>query len=127
MSVTNNPNYSRLMATVRVLDTHYSTLAGMARRQLLDSKIRGDNATAKGFQDALKKLSDDHEKALKLIANKLTEVSQLQATRKALREAADKAHKFVKKLRSVKLTLDKMTEVANFLTGLISDLRRILA
>ena len=123
MSITTDPNYNKLMTTVRVLDTHYSKVASIARRALLDAQFRNEKQTAKSYRKILRKMSADHEEALDIIADKLTTPEQLQATRKALRGAADKAYVFLEKLKKTKITLDNLTEAAQFLTQLVKDIR----
>lgn len=125
MSISNYPDYDKLMDTVRILDTHYSSVVSKARSAMMDAQFRGDAATANAFRKIIKSMSKEHETALDVIANKLTEPDQLQAVRKALRGAADKAFKFLKKLKKVKMTLDKAAEAAAFITQLVKDVRAV--
>ncbi len=67
-----------------------------------------------------------HKAALDLIAEKLTTPQQLITTRKFLRVEADKANAFVKQLQQIKMSLDKLAEVAGFLTELVKGLMVIL-
>lgn len=126
MSITTDPSYEKLMATVRVLDTHYGKLASITRRALLDAQFRNDKQTANSYRKIIRKMSSDHEAALDIIAERLTEPEQIQATRKALRHAADKAYVFIEKLKKTKVTLDNLTEAGQFMTQLVKDIRAVL-
>ncbi|GIT88885.1 hypothetical protein [Roseobacter sp. OBYS 0001] len=125
MTISNHDGFDKLMDTVRILRTHYSKVASLAEQEMLKAKIKGDTATANGYKNTLDAMSKDHDTALSLIADQLTTPDELRKSRKALRDAADKAHKFITTLQKTKMTLDKLTKAAGFLTTLVTDLQAI--
>ena len=126
MSIANHKDFDKLMDTVHVLRSHYSTIATKVEREKLKAQIRGQTDKAAEYGKLLKKMQSDHDKALDLIGDKLTTPEQLQATRRELRSAADTAHKFIQSIKKATLTVKKVTEAAGFLTTLVTDLRKIL-
>lgn len=126
MSMEDHPDFDKLMQSASALDTHFASVAKMTRQEMLKARLRGDTATANKFKTKLTALEKKHEEAWDELRTKLNHPDQLRKTQQALRDAADKAHDFVKKLRKVKVTLDKLTEAATFLTGLLKQLRKIL-
>jgi len=125
MTISSHDDFDKLMDTVRILRTHYSKVANLAEQQMLKAKIKGDTATADSYRNKLDAMSRDHDTALSLVADQLTTPDELIETRKALRDAASRAHKFITGLNNAKLTLDKLTKVAGFLTTLVKDLKAI--
>ena len=125
MSITDHGDFDKMMDTVRILRGHYSVVANAAEQEMLKARIRGDRTTADAYKAKLREMSSDHDTALSLIADHLTTPAELRATRRELRTAADTAHDFVKDLRTAKMTLDKLTKAAGFLTTLVTELRGI--
>ena len=124
--LTQSPDFDKLMQTVGVLRTHYSTLARMAEAEMLKARIRGDITSAEAYRGLLEQMSADHRTALDLIAEQITSVDELQKTRRAIRAAADEAHDFVADLKKTQLTLAKLKDAANFLTKLVAQLGSLL-
>lgn len=118
--------YARLRETVKVFDTHYSKVAGKAWRGLLDAQFRGNDAEAEQYRNQIRKLADVRSEVMDLLADELTSVAQIQATRRALREAADAAFRFLKALKKAKMTLDDLANVVGFAEQLVKDIRKIL-
>lgn len=125
MTISSHDDFDKLMDTVRILRTHYSKVANLAEQEMLKAKIKGDTATADSYKNKLDAMSGDHNTALSLIADQLTTPDELRKSRKALRDAASRAHKFITDLKKAKLTLDKLTKAVVFLTALVADLKAI--
>lgn len=125
MTISSHDDFDKLMDTVRILRTHHSKVANLAEQEMLKAKIKGDTATADSYKNKLDAMSRDHDTALSLIADRLTTPDELRETQKALRNAASRAHKFIADLKKAKLTLDKLTKAAGFLTTLVRDLKAI--
>lgn len=125
MAISSHKDFDKLMDTVRILRVHYSNVANRAEQEMLKAKIKGDGATAAQYKSILRKMSDDHDTALSLIADKLTTPEELQKTRKELRSAANSAHGFIKKLKTAKLTVQKLEGAAKFMTLMVTQLRGI--
>lgn len=127
MTISKHKDFDKLMDTVRILRTHYSKMANLAEQEMLKAKIKGDIAKANGYKKTLDAMSRDHDTALSLIADHLTSPDKLRKTRKALRNATNKAHKYISALKKTKMTLDTITKAAGILTTLVTDLKAIFS
>lgn len=122
----NTKEFDRLMQVARVLRSHYSDAAGLIEREMIKAKARKKNAEANAYKKELRRMDDAYRKAVDQISNQITTPSELTKTRKALRSAADDAHKILKKLKKANVTLAKAAEVANFMSGIVKTLSKIV-
>jgi hypothetical protein len=125
-ALSSTSEFQALMQTVAALRAHYSTIAGKAEREMIAERMRGNLNGAKRYKDTLKTMHDQHKAALDLIAERLTTPAQLKDTRRFLRAQADRANAFVRQLQQIRMSLEKLAEVAGFLTELVGGLTTIL-
>ncbi|WP_299842703.1 hypothetical protein [uncultured Roseovarius sp.] len=118
--------FERLMQTVRVLRGHFSKIYGEIEADLIRLRFKRDRAGHTKLNNVRRKMREDYDKALELIANQITSVEELKRTRSVLRSAADQAFKFVDEMRRVKKTIDQFAKAAGFLSDLLGALKKIL-
>lgn len=118
--------FDRLMNTVKILRGHFSKIYGEIEAELIRLRFKGDRAGHAKLNDVRRRMREDYDDALGLIADKITSVAQLKQTRSVLRGAADEAYKFVDEMRRVKKRIDQFAKAAGFLSDLVKALRKYL-
>ncbi|MCP9482061.1 hypothetical protein NNA36_08825 [Shimia sp. CNT1-13L.2] len=125
-SVIPENEFDKLLHLVEILRGHFSKIYSKSERELIRLRRARDR---EGF-DALKavraEMRREYDEALDLIAEKLITPEQLMKTRKKLREAADKAYKFLKDIKEINAGLEDFKKAAEFLSKLVGDLRVFL-
>lgn len=120
------PDFEDMLRTVEILRGHYSKIVAKADTLAFRLHSRNDMSGFREVRETRMKMRTNHDKALDLIAEELTSPAQLQATRNALKQAKQDAHRFVRKLQQTTMTLNNLRDAAGFLSALVTNLTGIL-
>lgn len=125
-AVVQGPSFEKLLDTVEILRKHYAVIVARADTLAFRLHVRGDMAGFRDVRALRQRMREDHDRALDLIADKLTSPDELMATRHALTKAKRDAHDFIKRLQRIEMTLRDLQKATQFLASLVTNLTRIL-
>jgi len=125
-NITQTDSFEKLMDTVGILRTHYSKITKLAEREMLKARMKKDMTTANKYAEKLDQMAQDYRAALDAIADKITSPKELNDTRKVVRDAASKAHGFIKALEKTKITLKQLETAAGFIADITTDIVSIV-